>query len=180
MKYSAKGKTGFVFSAIGILGLPSSLLSGELSFSSALLGSFIWFGIGSLLIYYDRKNGGKKEKPPKPVPKPIVQTTHVIHEPAMQSQSFLSVDSAWYQWENEHESLEQLKRMRRASSKEFMCRNIETCSGEADFLGRDGDTYFTTLSSCTCPDFEKRGLPCKHMYYLASKMNLIYFEDYLK
>lgn len=27
-------------------------------------------------------------------------------------------------------------------------------------------TYEVTLSECTCPDFEERGLPCKHMYRL--------------
>ena len=33
--------------------------------------------------------------------------------------------------------------------------------------------YDTTLSSCTCADFEKRKLPCKHIYRLAVELNLI-------
>lgn len=27
--------------------------------------------------------------------------------------------------------------------------------------------YDTTLSTCTCPDFRERKLPCKHIYCLA-------------
>ncbi|MFQ9567866.1 MAG: SWIM zinc finger family protein [Roseburia inulinivorans] len=33
--------------------------------------------------------------------------------------------------------------------------------------------YVTTLSNCTCADFESRHLPCKHMYRLASELGLI-------
>ena len=33
--------------------------------------------------------------------------------------------------------------------------------------------YDTTLSSCTCFDFEKRKLPCKHIYRLASELGFI-------
>lgn len=33
--------------------------------------------------------------------------------------------------------------------------------------------YDTTLSSCTCFDFEERKLPCKHMYRLAVELGYI-------
>ena len=32
--------------------------------------------------------------------------------------------------------------------------------------------YNTTLRHCDCPDFEKRGVPCKHMYKLAIDMGV--------
>lgn len=36
--------------------------------------------------------------------------------------------------------------------------------------------YDTTLSSCTCADFEKRKLPCKHIYRLAKELGVIDIE----
>lgn len=33
--------------------------------------------------------------------------------------------------------------------------------------------YDTTLSSCTCADFEERKLPCKHIYRLAKELGII-------
>ena len=30
----------------------------------------------------------------------------------------------------------------------------------------------TTLNKCTCDNFKKRRLPCEHIYYLASRLNL--------
>ena len=38
------------------------------------------------------------------------------------------------------------------------------------------NSYRTTLTSCSCPDFIGRQLPCKHMYRLAGKLN--YYELY--
>ena len=37
------------------------------------------------------------------------------------------------------------------------------------FTGTASGRYRTTLCRCSCPDFKKRKVPCKHMYYLASK-----------
>lgn len=45
---------------------------------------------------------------------------------------------------------------------------LYTCT----FAGSEGGQYHTTLSGCTCPDFQKRKVPCKHMYYLAIKCNI--------
>ena len=45
----------------------------------------------------------------------------------------------------------------------------------ASILGSEGNVYKTSFISCTCMDFQKRKLPCKHMYKLAfwsKKMNL--------
>lgn len=52
----------------------------------------------------------------------------------------------------------------------------DTFNGSSAFiLGSEGNVYKTSFISCTCMDFQKRKLPCKHMYKLAfwsKKMNL--------
>ena len=52
----------------------------------------------------------------------------------------------------------------------------DTFNGSSAFiLGSGENVYKTSFSSCTCMDFQKRKLPCKHMYKLAfwsKKMNL--------
>lgn len=40
-------------------------------------------------------------------------------------------------------------------------------TGVAEIQGSRGGVYETTLDSCTCEDFQRRGLPCKHIYKLA-------------
>ena len=40
-------------------------------------------------------------------------------------------------------------------------------SPSAQIQSDSGNTYTTTLYSCTCPDFQSRKSPCKHMFYLA-------------
>jgi len=37
----------------------------------------------------------------------------------------------------------------------------------------NGNSYTVTLNSCTCPDYNKRKRPCKHMYRLAMAIGLI-------
>lgn len=52
----------------------------------------------------------------------------------------------------------------------------DTFDGSSAFiLGSEGNVYKTSFISCACMDFQKRKLPCKHMYKLAfwsKKMNL--------
>lgn len=86
----------------------------------------------------------------------------------------------WSRWDAKHNTYEQLMRMRRASNKEFICNHLDAENGVALFLGRYDEAYETTVDSCDCPDFARRHIPCKHMYYLASQMQLISFDNYLK
>lgn len=37
--------------------------------------------------------------------------------------------------------------------------------------------YLVTLESCTCEDYKRRRLPCKHMYRLAQRLSLFNFID---
>lgn len=41
------------------------------------------------------------------------------------------------------------------------------------FAGSGKKPYTATLSKCTCNDFVKRKLPCKHMYSLAHQLGYI-------
>lgn len=41
-------------------------------------------------------------------------------------------------------------------------------TGAIKVQGRKDRIYTVTLESCTCPDFQERGLPCKHIYGLAA------------
>ena len=43
-------------------------------------------------------------------------------------------------------------------------------TGTAEVSGSTGTKYTTTLDYCSCPDFEKRSKPCKHIYFLALQM----------
>lgn len=44
--------------------------------------------------------------------------------------------------------------------------------------GECGIVYDTTLYSCTCPDYQFRKIPCKHMFYLALDFGLLDTLDY--
>lgn len=47
--------------------------------------------------------------------------------------------------------------------------------GVAKITGSKGNIYTVTLDRCNCPDFQGRGLPCKHIYALA--LSLGYTAD---
>lgn len=62
-------------------------------------------------------------------------------------------------------------RILRAKYEPFTIKNLDEVNKTADILNKDKNTkYHTTLTSCTCMDFQKRSLPCKHMYRLAAKL----------
>ena len=41
----------------------------------------------------------------------------------------------------------------------------------ARVLGERGEMYDIDVSGCSCPDFRKRGLPCKHMYFAVIEIS---------
>lgn len=75
-----------------------------------------------------------------------------------------------------HESLDQIKR--RISAKKIkettVSINKETCT--AIIQGSGSEPYQTSLTSCSCFDYESRGFPCKHIYYLAISLGC--FPDF--
>ena len=78
----------------------------------------------------------------------------------------------WSKWSAVHDMPDQKKRL--ASSKQAACTpvQIDRESGTAHFKGSRG-SYETTLERCSCVDFFRRGLPCKHMYRLAIETGLV-------
>lgn len=77
----------------------------------------------------------------------------------------------WEQWKNEHKKSKQRQRQARALSCEIVSVNRDAM--QCQFCGSSGDTYDTSLTGCTCPDFSEYQKPCKHMYRLAAELNLI-------
>ncbi len=71
-----------------------------------------------------------------------------------------------------HKEVEQLKRI--STAQKIKAKDIVIDSEEqiAQIKGSDG-IYDVTLNSCTCMDFSIRRLPCKHIYRLASELNLV-------
>lgn len=75
-------------------------------------------------------------------------------------------------WNDVHNLPDQKKRI--ASAKTSACTPLSVSQTDAvgSFSGSHG-TYETTLESCTCVDFVRRKLPCKHIYRLAIELGLL-------
>lgn len=65
---------------------------------------------------------------------------------------------------------EQKKRIASARSAKTTPDSIDTEHKTGIFPGSGKQPYITTLSSCTCVDFVRRKLPCKHIYRLAIEL----------
>lgn len=75
------------------------------------------------------------------------------------------------EWEPSiHFDPEQIKRQKSAVTAKLTPVSIDpiTCSG---YFKGSKSTYSTTLNTCTCIDFSRRNLPCKHIYRLAHELN---------
>lgn len=71
-------------------------------------------------------------------------------------------------WPEEiHETTDQQRRIVSSKLPATMPSKINKDSFSGTFFGSKGQLYDTTLDSCTCADFLKRKLPCKHIYRLA-------------
>lgn len=77
---------------------------------------------------------------------------------------------AWSKWSRKTHDIHEMpqQRERRLSAMhEDMRVKRHIFGGNATVYGSTGTPYVVTLRSCSCSDFEKRQLPCKHMYLLA-------------
>ena len=82
-----------------------------------------------------------------------------------------SLQSVWDEWdESVHHKKGQYTRFHKALCDEITIVNRRY---PATVQGSTGALYCTSLSTCSCPDFEKRGLPCKHIYGLALDRGII-------
>lgn len=66
-----------------------------------------------------------------------------------------------------HKSEEQQTRIRHADSPFIHVLHLNPDGRSGTVVGDSGEAYQTSFSSCTCEDFSRRLLPCKHMYKLA-------------
>ncbi len=72
-----------------------------------------------------------------------------------------------------HRDLEQIKRIEAGKKLSKKLRSVDPSGESAQVEGSSGEVYDVTLNECSCVDFERRGLPCKHMYLLASLNGLL-------
>ena len=73
------------------------------------------------------------------------------------------------QWENiDHNTEEQIERMAEAIGS-----NDKIMSFEAVFREPEGNDFKTSIGKCSCPDFKKRKLPCKHIYSLLFFLGIL-------
>lgn len=84
---------------------------------------------------------------------------------------FTPAASIWKRWSDVSGEGAELRK-RRAMDGELTPIRIYPESKKAIFSGSEGGKYRTTLKKCSCPDFQKRNVPCKHMYYLARKCDI--------
>lgn len=83
-----------------------------------------------------------------------------------------SAAELWAQWGDHLQYKPQQDRRDRALSGDLMPDVVDLEKKCATFLGSNGKKYGTTLIGCTCPDFEEREKPCKHIYWLANELGL--------
>lgn len=69
--------------------------------------------------------------------------------------------------------VEQIKRYEKAVLNTVELLSVDKDNLCAIFLGSTDEIYETTLTNCTCTDFLRRNLPCKHMYKLAIELDVI-------
>lgn len=100
---------------------------------------------------------------PRPVRKPAAAPPATITSdlPGAPGSSFGSWDVSI------HGADGQDVRFDRALFQNVVIRSYDPATGTAEILGTHGDIYQTSLDRCTCEDFQRRGLPCKHIYKLA-------------
>lgn len=80
----------------------------------------------------------------------------------------------FYKWPDtvSHEP-EQLYRIRRAATENISIVSYNYDDRNAVIRGNSGAMYTTSLDGCTCEDYLKRELPCKHMYVLAGYLGRV-------
>ena len=74
-------------------------------------------------------------------------------------------------WSSEIHSNEYAeKRIKSAKAAKLTPQSIDTEAGSGIFKGSGKSPYNVTLKSCTCVDFIRNKLPCKHIYRLALEL----------
>ena len=84
----------------------------------------------------------------------------------------MTQEEKWQRWDPVHGQTDQLRRIERALQETYNIKTFDEINGSAVFIG-GGGKYKTNLLKCSCPDFKKRKLPCKHMYKIAYDLGLM-------
>ena len=84
-------------------------------------------------------------------------------------------------WENKwpfetHNCEYAFKRMKSAQSAKLTPVSIDKENASGVFKGSGKLPYQVTLESCTCGDFHRAHLPCKHMYRLAAELDVMIID----
>lgn len=127
---------------------------------------YLMFSVGTVAILLSAN--------PKIEPKP---KENINNENAEKTENASNSESSEEKWkkpfghwtERDLSKQGQEERYRRSIYDGIKILNIDKESGIALIIGTQGTVYDVTLDSCSCPDFEHRHLPCKHIYLLARK-----------
>lgn len=123
------------------------------------------------LVFLMKRNQTPQEKIPAPREEPT-WSKESSRPPRQTAEHNLSPEDLWKTWNvGIHNRPGQIVRQKRSWGCHIESLNRE--QGVAKVLGNTGQVYTTTLRKCTCPDFSKRNLPCKHMYRLSTEMGFI-------
>lgn len=89
-----------------------------------------------------------------------------------------SPEKIWSKWDNVS-GIPATDRKARGIGGRLTVVSIDRQNCTGIYVGSDGDTqYRASLLRCSCPDFQKRRVPCKHMYHLAWSCGLNIHLDY--
>ena len=82
-------------------------------------------------------------------------------------------------WDNLefHDHPDQLSRQKSAAGKKLTPISVDHENKTCQIKGSGKSAYEVNLSSCTCSDFMKRKMPCKHMYRLAHELGIFMLFD---
>lgn len=72
-----------------------------------------------------------------------------------------------------HLQPDQVARIQRAQKPDVTPDSVDAEHQSCIIRGSGKNPYYVTLSACTCNDFTKRHLPCKHIYRLAAELKII-------
>lgn len=103
--------------------------------------------------------------------------SHVLFVP-VKNRKILSIESdqcpcghSFGSWnEKVHRGAAQSDRFEKAVHEPIALLDFDVDRGLAKISGSSGTEYSTDLDWCSCPDFDKRSKPCKHIYFLALQM----------
>ena len=88
-------------------------------------------------------------------------------------------EEVWAKWDGVT-GLSATDRKARAIGGNLTSLSIDREHAAGEYRGSDRAKYYTTLTRCSCPDFTKQSVPCKHMYHLAYQLGLDIHLDYME